>query len=342
MVCTNCGAHLMETDQFCPKCGTKAIREKRCPDCGTVLREGTKFCHECGRALEATGNTRKVSDETIDIPIASIEKNILSETAAEIRGERRTSASGNRNVRSASSRSESSKSGSSRSASSREESEHRTSTRKSTTEHGSASRSTSSRSASERVTSSRSSEARSAAPRKKSADPMPPQRKRTIYREEEWEEDDWEDDDWDDDDEEGVDVITVMTAVVGCVLLVVVAVLGYNLYKQHVPKNYDRLAENSQEEEQEEDQEQVGQQELEQGEVQTIEAEGSGETYTLTVTHNVNVRDNPSTSGTNVLKVAQEGETYTCYGTAGDGEWYQILLEDGSTGYVFKDYVTVN
>lgn len=41
MVCKKCGASLMEDDQFCPECGAKVIRKKKCPECGETLREGT-------------------------------------------------------------------------------------------------------------------------------------------------------------------------------------------------------------------------------------------------------------------------------------------------------------
>jgi uncharacterized protein YgiM (DUF1202 family) len=122
-----------------------------------------------------------------------------------------------------------------------------------------------------------------------------------------------------------------MTAVVGCVLLVVIAVLAFKLYQQYAPKNYEKA-----QEQQESEEEYDGGQEMEE------EPEDSETAvYTLTIVKNVNVRDNPSTSDTNVLKVAQAGETYECYGTAGDGTWYEIRLEDGTTGYVFQDYVTV-
>lgn len=275
MKCTNCGAHLMDSDQFCPECGAKAIKDRRCPDCGAVLREGTKFCHKCGRPINDKGSTGKVPEETLGIPVDAIERNILSETAAEIKADRRKSAP-SKNTASNSSN-------------------HKNQTVKST----------------------------------------PPQKKRINYREEE----DWEDDDWDDEGE-GVDIITIMTAIVGCVILVVVAMLGYHLYRQYVPKNYDSLSKDSGEErqEQESDEGQQGQAMEDDRDTEINESEAS---YTLTVIHNVNVRDNPSTSGTNVLKVAQEGETYPCYGSVQGEEWYEILLEDGSIGYVFHEYVTV-
>ena len=322
MICTKCGAQIMDTDRFCPKCGAKAIKEKRCPECGALLREGTKFCHKCGCPVDNAESARQVSQETLGIPIDTIEQNIISETAAEIRAERRTE-----NVpRKASAENTDSRTSSSKGSPSRGASE-KNSSSKSAASHRSSGKSTSSKST------VHSASGKSAHPKKKSSVPAPPPKKRANYREEE----DWDDEDWDDeDDDEGIDAITVMTAIVGCVLLVVVAVLGYQLYRQYVPKNYDRLVEKEQEL-QDEETENPGQEMEELPENSDNEAD----TYTLTVIQNVNVRDNPSTSGTNILKVAKEGETYTSTGSVDDGQWYAILLEDGSTGYVFHEYVTV-
>lgn len=303
MICTNCGARLMETDHFCPKCGAKAIKDRRCQDCGALLRDGAKFCPKCGRSVSGNGGESKISDDTLDIPIDAIERNILSETAAEIKADRRASGTSRRPASSSG-----------------------------------ASKSSSTHSSSERNTASKSVPSK-----RKTAEPEPPRKKKVVYREEDWEEDDWDDDDWDDDDwdddeEGGVDIITAMTAVVGCVLLVVVAVLGYHLFRQYVPKDYDKVAE--EEQEQQDEQEEEGQQ---QGAANGVDSEigEDRETYTLTVIHNVNVRDNPSTYGTNVLKVAQEGETYTSYGAVDGDQWYEILLEDGTIGYVFYEYITI-
>ena len=301
MICTNCGAHLMDSDQFCPECGAKAIKDRRCPECGAVLREGTKFCHKCGRPINEEGSTGKVSDETLGIPVDAIERNILSETAAEIKADRRAEGT------------------------QRKTAEHVSMTKnmpsKSSASHGSAGKGTPSKSVAPHA----------AAQKNRPVKSTSPQKKRMNYREEE----DWDDDDW--DDEEGVDIITIMTAIVGCVILVVVAMLGYHLYRQYVPKNYDSLSEDSGEErqEQETDERQQGQT------TEDTAIDESEANYTLTVIQNVNVRDNPSTSGTNVLKVAKKGETYPCYDSVQDESWYKILLEDGTIGYVYHEYVTV-
>ena len=89
MVCTECGTRLSESDQFCPKCGARAIRKRRCPDCGALFREDNKCCPKCGRVMGGKKKVRTVSRDDMDIPMESIEKNILSETAAEIRKDRR-------------------------------------------------------------------------------------------------------------------------------------------------------------------------------------------------------------------------------------------------------------
>lgn len=211
MLCTNCGARLMDADQFCPKCGAKVIKDYRCPDCGALLRDGTKFCHKCGRPVDGSGMRKK----------------------------------------------------------------------------------------------------------------------RSEYRKEEDPDDDW------DDETEGTDIITILTIIIGCVLLVVVAVLGYHLYQQYGPRSYEQGVEESEDGENE-----FQGQELGDGLLQDDDEET--ETYTLTVIHNVNVRDYPSTSDSNVLKVAKEGETYICYGSVEDGEWYKILMENGDIGYVFHEYVTID
>ena len=283
MLCTNCGAHLMDTDQFCPKCGTKAIKDKMCPECGALLRDGTKFCHKCGCPVNGAGQDDVVSDKTLDIPIDAIERNILSETAAEVSAQKHAAAKS-------------------------------APPPKKTLTHAA----------------TRKKEPVPAAPKRKEPVPAAPKRKEADYREEDWEEEDW------DDEEESVDIITIMTAIVGCVLLVVVAVLGYHMYQRYVPKNYGDAAQESEDGETD-----ITGQEMEEQQLQDEISEPVSDHY-VAVTKNVNVRDNPSTTDSNVLKVAQAGEVYPYAGRTEDGEWIKILLDDNSVGYVFHEYVTVN
>lgn len=331
----------METDQFCSKCGARVIKEKRCPDCGGLLRDNVRFCPGCGRAVGGKRSAPAVSDETLDIPIEAIERNILSETAAEIKAERRTQSAPRKAV---SSEREPVRRGTSGTAS----------VRAASSRNGSSGRTAERREISDSP-SGRSSAGGTAVRKKQASVPAPPpRRKKPVYREEVWEEEDWdeeadeEDEDWEEDDwddeEEGVDPITIMTIVAGCILLIVVAVLGFHLYRQYVPRNYGDTTE--QEEEGEE--RQTGQEEQDPPEQGGEEDGGQGQTAgisggisRLTIESNVNVRDQPSTSGTNVLKVAKAGETYACNGVTEDGDWYEIVLEDGTVGYVFQDYVSV-
>ncbi|MBD5507750.1 MAG: zinc-ribbon domain-containing protein [Lachnospiraceae bacterium] len=174
-----------------------------------------------------------------------------------------------------------------------------------------------------------------AAPKKNAA---PPPKKRPVREQEE--------EDWDDEeDEESVDVLTIMTVAVGCILLVIIAVLGFNLFQRYMPKNYDRAA--REQEEQEEDvegEEEYGEdgQQLAEDNNEEPGAEVSEGGGTLVIASNVNVRDNPDTQGTTVIKVAQAGESYEYTEVVGGGMWYKVLLpdeDDYEFGYVYADYI---
>lgn len=266
MVCKKCGAQILPEDQFCPECGAKVIRKKRCPECGELYRAGTKFCPNCGAE---TGEARTV-------------KKADSEAAPK----KRTSSG--------------------------------------------------------------------EAPRRK-ADPAPPSKKKAVYRDEQpRRRRDWEEEDWDDDDDEGVDFLSIMTVAVGCILLVIVAVLGFNLYQRYVPKDYERAAEEEQEEEeQQEAEEGQGEEgESQDGEEggQTLEeqtqeesAEGSeGESGgTLVTIADVRIRTAPSTTDSTVIRTAKTGETFEYTEAVEGGAWYHVLLsgEEYDDGYISADYV---
>lgn len=268
MVCKKCGASLMEDDQFCPECGAKVIRKKRCPECGETLREGTRFCPSCGAEV-GEGRPAKRAD-------------------AEETSKRREDS---------------------------EEAPRR--------------------------------KANPDAPRKK-ANPAPPPKKRPVQEERPRRRRDWEDEDWDDDDEddeENVDILSIMTVAVGCILLVIVAVLGFNLYQRYVPKNYDRAAEEQEQEEEEADGEvQDDGQRLEDpsedsGEETEVTASAAG---TVVAVADVRIRDNPSTQGTTVITTARQGDSYEYTEVVEGGHWYKIILPDEygyEFGYVSADYV---
>ncbi len=326
MKCTNCGAPLLDTDQFCSKCGAKVIRERKCPDCGTILRDGTKFCPKCGRRVEDGSDPEPVGGQTLDIPMDEIERNILSETAAEMRARpvpQRKPASEPAPQRKPASESAPQRKPASESAPQRKPASEPAPQRK-----------PASGSAPQRKTPSES-------PKKKRVSPEPPpKKKRPVYREEV--EDDWDEEDWDEDDDEegGPDILTIMTVAVGCVLLLVVAVLAFHFYRQYAPKDYDKAAEELQEGGTDEEQDADGNGSNPEGQESKEDGNEAASLGTIVVISNVNVRDNPSTEGTNVLKVAKKGETYEYWGIV-DDNWYQVLLEDGRTGYMYKDYVEI-
>lgn len=269
MVCKKCGAQLLPEDQFCPECGAKVIRKKRCPECGELYRAGTKFCPNCGAE---TGEARQVKKSDSGM------------------AQKKRTSSGE-------------------------------------------------------------------APRRK-PDPAPPTKKKTVYREEpprrrrDWEEEDWDDDE---DEEESVDFLSIMTVAVGCIILVIVAVLGYNLYQRYVPKNYEKAAEEQQQEE--EGEEQAGDEEGDgngnenDGNGQSLEEqpeEAAGETSgeadggTLVTIADVRIRTAPSTgSDSTIIRTAKTGETFEYTEAVEGGAWYQVVLsgEEYDYGYISADYV---
>lgn len=176
---------------------------------------------------------------------------------------------------------------------------------------------------------------------KKKANAAPPQKKRPVR------ERDWEEEDWDDEEGESVDFLTIMTVAVGCILLVILAVLGFNLFQRYMPKNYGA----SQVQEEQEDnaadaEESDGDgQELAEKNDKESETEAGDDGGTLVIVSNVNVRDNPDTQGTKVIKVAQAGENYDYTEVVGGGMWYKVLLPeeaDYEYGYIYADYIKVN
>ncbi len=234
MKCKQCGVELLDTDQFCPKCGFKIVKERRCPDCGTILRDGMKFCHECGRL---------VGTDDIDIPIADIEKNILLETEHELGGVRTN---------------------------------------------------------------------------KQEKKPKEVVHKETIYDEDIYEE------------ESSRSMFTIVSVVMAILIFAIAAFLIFTAVRNRPIKNYGESIQNEQENEGASN----GEEQAENAGAESTQVIG-----TLSIVSNVNVRDYPSTEGTNIIKVAKAGDMYQYCGKSEDNNWYQILLEDGSTGYVFFEYV---
>lgn len=186
------------------------------------------------------------------------------------------------------------------------------------------------------------------APKKKADPAPPPKKKQAPPKPRKWED---EEDDYEDDEEESVDILSILTVAVGCILLVILAVLGYNLYKRYMPKDYDKIAKQQAAQQEEDDdsgqnEEPGGQELLEGPEEDAGPEEGVADTVkgTLVTTAAVNIRDNPSTDGTTVITKAKVGDSYEFTEVVEGGMWYQILLPDEPDyeyGYVYADYVKV-
>ena len=128
----------------------------------------------------------------------------------------------------------------------------------------------------------------------------------------------------------------------------ILAVLGYNLYRRYMPKDYDKIAKEQSAEEDAGDsgqnEEPGGGQELLEGPEEDAGPEEVQTGGTLVTTAAVNIRDNPSTDGTTVITKAKAGETYEYTEAVEGGMWYRILLPnepDYEYGYVYADYVQV-
>lgn len=52
LACGKCDAPLDSNDTFCPKCGTKVLRERVCVSCGSKPKPSDMFCRKCGARVD--------------------------------------------------------------------------------------------------------------------------------------------------------------------------------------------------------------------------------------------------------------------------------------------------
>lgn len=58
MHCTNCGEHISDKAELCPKCGVRPFRVKNyCHNCGVKVNEMQEMCVECGISFKKSVNT---------------------------------------------------------------------------------------------------------------------------------------------------------------------------------------------------------------------------------------------------------------------------------------------
>lgn len=150
--------------------------------------------------------------------------------------------------------------------------------------------------------------------------------------EEDYDEDYEEDED--DDDGEDRRGMKILTVIIGIAIVIIGLTVAFILWQRYNPNRYDNLGDERQE------QEEDGEGEEGDGEDGENEEEGPETQGKLQVLSNVNVRTNPDKDNSEVIKVAKTGETYEFYELINNA-WYYIRLEDGTDGYVYKDYVEV-
>lgn len=129
----------------------------------------------------------------------------------------------------------------------------------------------------------------------------------------------------DDDDSDG-SKMKVVTIILGIAVVAVALVIGFILWQRNRSPEAERPGSGA---------EQGGQaDESEGGENGTF----AGTQGKIQILSNVNVRNMPTTDGSEVMMVAKTGETYEYYELT-DGAWYHIKLDDDRDGYVSADYV---
>lgn len=156
----------------------------------------------------------------------------------------------------------------------------------------------------------------------------PVRRRQAPVEEPEYYEEDYED--YEDDDDDGEDSggsgMKAVTIILGVVVVVIALAIGFILWQRKSPSRYERPEEGT-------------------GQGEDSGEEGDGEDGAsadtkgrIQILSNVNVRNAPTTEGSEVLMVAKQGETYEYYELVDDA-WYRIKLEDGTEGYVSSKYV---
>ena len=349
MKCRRCGAELLDTDTFCVKCGQKVEELPRCPKCGEILREGTKFCHKCGAAVgENEDAIQKPEDDeipvtgtrTVDIPFDLIEKSIIMEAEQAVVKRDFT------NYEKATQKDDSEAFG---------EKESKKISRKNYTDEAYK------ESNFDATFDENDIEENDIEENDIEEDDMAevyvgneirkpyktggrPRYEGDYSRvdeqdyEEDYEEDDslvgeqeyegdysrdYEQDDepdYGEDDEDNRETtkkgigISGLTVILGVAILILLVVLGIVFVKKIRPMQWERRADEATEQ----------QKDSMAGKIQVIK--------------NVNIRNQPDKENSSILGVAKAGEVYEFYELVNDN-WYHIRLNDGSDGYVYKEYV---
>ena len=152
---------------------------------------------------------------------------------------------------------------------------------------------------------------------------VPPSRYEEKYERYE----DYDEDDEEEEEDSDGSKMKVLTTVMGIVVIAVALVIGFMLWQRINPFRYEK---------------QDGKTNQSEGQDGETSENGKGNAADvqgrLQILSNVNIRNAPTTDGSEVMMVAKKGETYEYYELV-DNAWYRIKLEDGREGYVSAKYV---
>jgi len=131
-------------------------------------------------------------------------------------------------------------------------------------------------------------------------------------------------DTFEDDEPEEFSALKKLTTILGILIVLVAVGVGIWYWKtKYIPTHHENLEE---------------QQETESEEDVIVSENGLTLQGRIQILTNVNIRNHPDKDNSKVLFVGKPGETYQYFELVDDA-WYHVWLEDGSEGYVYKDYV---
>lgn len=136
------------------------------------------------------------------------------------------------------------------------------------------------------------------------------------------------DEDGEDEEDPGSSRMKLVTVVLGIAVMALALAIGFGFWQRNSGSSGERPGEGT---EQGGEPGRTGQDDDETG-------LSDGTQGRIQILSNVNVRNKPTTEGSEVLKVAKTGETYEYYELVDDA-WYHIRLEDDKEGYVSAKYV---
>lgn len=278
-----------------------------CSSCGEQLRDGERFCHKCGSPVETADEYDEIplsQQRTVDIPFDEIEQGILMEAEQAIVKRPGVEKAERRSPE----------------GYSRPGTQEAESYRQTPLKSGEHYRQLLVREPEYYEDIDEEDDEEYEAPVRQKRRTPPPRRR---YEEEY---DDYEEED--DDDDSGDSRMKLVTIILGIVVVAIALVIGFIFWQRNDTSRYERP---------EEEMEQGGAAGDEESDGESKEVSGDTEGR-IQILSNVNVRNQPTTEGSEVMMVAKAGETYEYYELVDDA-WYHIKLDDGKEGYVSKKYV---